>query len=249
MADLLRSPWDHEFRRLLDVVEDSLVLCAPYVGAEPCQLVMDRIEGRRRSRSVDLRVVTDLSRDNLLSGVTDVASLLLLVKAIPRTTIRFLPNLHAKVYVADQKRAIVTSSNLTSSGMMRNFEYGVSFDDPPTVATVRADILQYSELGSSLDRVQLQRFVQITEDLRELSRTAQRSVSRRLHQEFDRRLEAADFEIFRARTAGKTPHAIFADAIIYLLRNGPLRTVDLHRSIQRIHPDLCDDSVNRVIDG
>src|SRR5712692_2701230 len=109
MADLLSSPWTHEFERLLDTVESSLVLCAPYVGAGPCRLVMDRIERRGRSNSIEVRILTDLCRDNLLSGVTDAGSLLRLVRAIPRTTIRFSPSLHAKVYVADERRAIVTS--------------------------------------------------------------------------------------------------------------------------------------------
>jgi phosphatidylserine/phosphatidylglycerophosphate/cardiolipin synthase-like enzyme len=245
--DLLRSPWGHEFERLLDSVENSLVLCAPYVGAGPCQLVMNRIE--RRSASVDLDIVTDLCRDNLLSGVTDVASLLRLAKAIPHTRIRFLPSLHAKVYLADQKRAIITSSNLTNNGMLLNFEYGVSIGDPLTVANVRADILRYSQLGSPVDQVQLLTLVHITEDLRDLSQTALRSVNRRLRREFDRRLAAADLEILRVRTAGRTAHAIFADAVLHLLRSGPMRTVELNRSIQRIHPDLCDDSVDRVIDG
>lgn len=249
MADLLPSPWVHEFEQLLDTVESSLVLCAPYVGAGPCRLVMDRIERRGRSASVDVHILTDLCRDNLLSGVTDVVSLLRLVETIPQTTIRFLPSLHAKVYVADEKRAIVTSSNLTHNGMLRNFEYGVSFDEPLTVATVRGDVLRYSALGSPVDQKQLQTFVQITEDLRDLSRTAQRSVNRQLRKEFDRRLAAADLEILRARTAGRTAHGIFADAILHLLRNGPQRTVDLNRNIQQIHPDLCNDSIDRVIDG
>jgi carbamoyl-phosphate synthase large subunit len=34
-----------------------------------------------------------------------------------------------------------------------------------------------------------------------------------------------------------------------LLRSGPRTTVDLHRMVQRIHPDICDDSIDRVIDG
>src|SRR5439155_26390358 len=135
-------------------------------------------------------------------------SLLRLASAIPRTTIRFLPSLHAKVYIADESRAVITSSNLTHSGMLRNCEYGVSFDEPLTVAAVRADILRYSELGSPVDQIQLQTFVQITEELRDLSRTAQRSINLRLRREFDRRLAAADIEILRARAAGRTAHAI-----------------------------------------
>jgi len=249
MAVLLGSPWNQEFERLLDTVENSLVLCAPYVGSGPCRLLVDRMEGLRRTDSIDVHILTDLSRNNLLSGATDVAALLHVAEVIPRTTIRFLPCLHAKVYISDFKRAVVTSANLTDSGMLRNLEYGVLFDDPETVATVRADILRYSELGSLVDGVRLRAFVKITEELHDLSREALRSVNRRLRHEFDRRLARADVEILRARIAGRTAHAIFAETILHLLRNGAMRTVDLNRAIQRIHPDLCDDSIDRVIDG
>ena len=42
---------------------------------------------------------------------------------------------------------------------------------------------------------------------------------------------------------------VFSRTILFLLQGGPLRTIDLHPQIKRIHPDLCDDSVDRVIDG
>lgn len=45
-------------------------------------------------------------------------------------------------------------------------------------------------------------------------------------------------------------HTVFAKTIEYLLRrHGALSTVQMHPLIQRLHPDLCDDSVDRVIDG
>jgi hypothetical protein len=194
-------------------------------------------------------VVTDLSRDNMLCGATDPAALLALYEALPATTINFLPSLHAKVFVADERCAVITSSNLTDGGLWRNLEYGVSFADTTTVRRIREDILRYGSLGSPIGISQLRLFASITAQLREANRAAQRSVRRALQNEFDRRLIAADEEILRARTAGRTAHAIFADAILFLLRNGPMRTIDIHRQIQQIHPDLCDDSVDRVIDG
>jgi hypothetical protein len=41
----------------------------------------------------------------------------------------------------------------------------------------------------------------------------------------------------------------FSDTITFPLTKGPLRTEELHPLIQLLHPDLCDDSVDRVIDG
>jgi len=186
----------------------------------------------------------------MLAGGTDVAALADFVKAVPLTTVRFLPSLHAKVYVADEKQAIVTSGNLTVSGLERNFEYGALFTDHDVVSRIRQDVLKYAALGSPIDSVQLQTFATIVAELREMREVADRDVRSRVRREFDRRLREVDDSILSVRAGGRTAHAIFADAILHLLRNiGPMRTVEMHDSIQQIHPDLCDDAVDRIIDG
>ena len=44
-----------------------------------------------------------------------------------------LSNLHAKVYIFDECRCVITSANLTSSGLRRNIECGVLLVDSPSV--------------------------------------------------------------------------------------------------------------------
>jgi hypothetical protein len=34
-----------------------------------------------------------------------------------------------------------------------------------------------------------------------------------------------------------------------LNKKGPTTTDDMHNDIQALHPDLCDDNVDRIIDG
>jgi len=247
MPQLLRSPWHECFDLLLDRAATSLVLCSPFIGAKPCARVRERASGW--PSGFQLLILTDLSRDNMLSGATDVAAIHGIAGAFPQTEIRFLPSLHAKVYVADEKEAVVTSGNMTESGLVRNFEYGVRFTEPGVVRTIREDVLHYAALGSPIDLEQLQMFVSITGDLREMRKAAEKSLKARLRREFGRKLREADDRILQARAAGRAPHAIFADAIRHLLRYRPMTTVDLHRAVQQIHPDLCDDTVERVIDG
>ncbi|RKY39994.1 MAG: hypothetical protein DRP75_00335 [Candidatus Omnitrophota bacterium] len=48
----------------------------------------------------------------------------------------------------------------------------------------------------------------------------------------------------------KNTNAIFSKTILDLLKErGPLSTEQIHPLIQAIHPDICDDSIDRVIDG
>jgi len=247
MPGLLRSPWNDCFNSLVSHARGSLVLCSPFIGAGPCGAVIET--ARSWPDGFRLFVLTDLSRDNMLSGATDVEAVTSVVRAFPATEIRFLPSLHAKVYVADDTEAVVTSANMTASGLARNFEYGVRFLEPPVVRQIRQDVVEYAALGSPIDLSQLEAFVRITLELRDIRKTAEKTLRNRLRREFDKKLREAEDEIIRARVSGRPPHSIFAEAIRHILRSGPSSTQDLHRAVRQIHPDLCDDTLDRIIDG
>lgn len=248
MTDLLRSPWAADFDSLLARTSTSLVICAPYVGRGPCRRVKSQFD-TVRSSPFQLLLVTDLSLAKILSGATDVAAIADLARAIPTITIRFIPSLHAKVYIADDECAIVTSGNFTDGGLLRNLEYGVRFTEREKVARIKRDVLDYSLLGSPINRAQLNVLASAALELRELQRAAERDLRSRMRREFDRRVRQVDEDLLRVRVGGRTSHAIFTETILYLLRGGPMRTVDINREVQRIHPDLCDDTTDRVIDG
>jgi phosphatidylserine/phosphatidylglycerophosphate/cardiolipin synthase-like enzyme len=248
MIRFLTSPWVDTFECLLGEVSESLVICSPFVGRAPCAKVATVLCATGR-RQVHVFLLTDLSRDNMLSGATDVGALVHLCEALPNTEIRFLPNLHAKAYVADERCAVVSSANLTEQGLLRNLEYGLYLSEPRVVRQVRRDIIQYGSLGSVIDTARLQAFEGIVAGLRGIRATAEETLKKRLRREFERKLQAADREILRARAEGLSAHAAFADTILYLLAKGPRSTKALYSEIQRIHPDLCDDSIKLVVRG
>ena len=185
----------------------------------------------------------------MLSGATDVAAIASLVEEFPQTAVRFLPSLHAKVFISDGREAVVTSSNLTENGLRRNFEYGVQFTDPSEVARVRSDILAYGQLASPVTLHELRVFALATKELRSLRARAEASLRQSIRAQFELTLAAMDEAVLRARAGERSLASILADAIVYLLRDGPMTTQQIHFAVQRIHPDLCDDSVDRVIDG
>src|SRR5439155_17780103 len=107
----------------------------------------------------------------------------------------------------------------------------------------------YSKLGSVATRLQVQNYASAVEALRkdyELHRRASEQTFRRRFQE---RLEEASIEALRLQVGTRSAHAVFADAITFLLRSGPLSTAAMHPQIQALLPDLCDDRYDRVIDG
>ena len=194
-------------------------------------------------------MLTQLSTDNLLSGATDPEALLAVAEQLPSVEIRYLPRLHAKVYVSDTTQAVVTSGNLTDSGLGRNHEYGVRVTDPDTVSRIRNDVQKLAALGARIPVEELRALVRAASDLRARRKSAEASLRAEIRKEFEDRVAALNDDLLRVRAIGRSVDAILSDTILYVLRNGPLTTHDIHQEVQRIHPDLCDDDIDRVING
>ncbi len=248
MISFLRSPWLQQFETLVSDATSSLTISSPYVSKGPCTRIA-LIKSQREDHNFEIPLLTDLSRGVLLSGANDVSAIYELASTFQNMSVRFLPSVHAKVYIADEKRAIVTSGNLTFGGMLNNFEYGVEVDDQESVRRIKADILNYAALATPVDRDRLEFFKRTAVELNDVRRQAEKSINKKLRREFNSRLQKFDEEIIRTRVAGRAPHAIFAEAILYLLSKKPLGTTEMHPLIQKIHPDLCDDNIERIIDG
>jgi hypothetical protein len=248
-VDILTSPWDSALSELAASATISLLILSPYITRRPVERLLEIIRRQRRDGTLRLRLVTDLSPPALSTEAIDVGALLLASQALPAASVTHLPRLHAKVYIADTTSAIVTSGNLTEGGLASNYEFGLRVSDPCLVSRLRADAEGYAQLGADVTREALGALAAVAARLVSLRRQADRDISRGLRHALRAQSRAAEVHLLRARARGRTTHGIFADTLLYLLRSGSQRTVDLHRMVQRIHPDLCDDSVERVIDG
>lgn len=211
--------------------------------------VLRVLEKNRTRETVRLRLVTDLDPLALGAGATDLSALMELLQKMPLATVTHLPRLHAKTYVIDSKHAVVTSANLTRGGLSLNYEFGVCISEVHLVAQIRREAESYAALGGDVSRDSMKDLCQAAESLVDLRRRAEHQVSASLKRALREQMTRVQLGLFHVRASGKTTHGIFADTLLYLLASGPRRTVDLHRMVQTIHPDLCDDSVDRVIDG
>jgi hypothetical protein len=199
---------------------------------------------------IRLNFLTNLSPQNICQGATDPEAVRLLAAQVTSTTVTHLPRLHAKVYVADTKCAIVTSGNLTAGGLTRNQEYGVATTDPEAVKQIRQDLEDFGQLGTKIGLAQLLAYCTVAERIQKSFRKQLASARKDARDEFTRTCRVAEDELVRLRLHGSSPTKIFEDTILYLLKTqGPLSTRQLQPQVQALHPDLCDDTVDRVIDG
>ena len=224
-----------------------MLITSPFISGEPIKKIAGIISEKPYLK---LHLVTNLAIDSLLSGSIDILRLTNLVEVAPNSKITYLPSLHAKVYVADNKAAIITSGNLTNNGLINNREYGVLLRNHAAVQEVRSDLTKYANLGNVVSLDTLKALAVVTHDLKAQRQRAEKSINTQLRNLFEQRMNIVKVELLKARARGKTTHGIFCDTVLYLLENrGPLITAELHPMIQQIHPDLCDDSIDRVIDG
>jgi len=107
---------------------NSLAVSSPYVGA---------YFGDAVAKLPDKVAVTLLTR----TLIADFASYSSDLEAVCRIAkhgagILSLSSLHAKVYVVDEKKALVTSANATFSGMLKNRECGLEVVSPSEIQTL-----------------------------------------------------------------------------------------------------------------
>lgn len=247
MVEMVPSPWANQFEALLRASRSSVVICSPYIGRGPCDRMVRCLT--RSGSPPTVHLLTDLSTDNLLSGATDAAALLTVAESLPSVFVRYLPRLHAKVYVRDEAEALVTSGNMTDSGLSRNHELGVRILDSPVVAQVRSHAMRLIELAALVPAAELRSLAEAASDLRQQWRASEASAKTALKSAFQARVSQVNDTLLGLRVAGQSLDATLSATVLFLLRDGPLGTEDIHREVQRIHPDLCDDTIDRVING
>lgn len=114
---LIKNPSDELFMNLISKSNEEILLCAPYVKKEIVKRILEY-----KKENTKLSLITVCYAGNFQSGASDVDAIKLLLEN--NVKIYNYQQLHAKIYIFDNEQAIITSSNLTYSGFVKNYEYG-----------------------------------------------------------------------------------------------------------------------------
>src|SRR5690606_19577521 len=123
-------------------------IVAPYITAAGIKFVLQALGQATQHTNVTVTLVTDLSAKAACEGSTDPSSIRDAWEALGGPIVWHLTKLHAKVYAADHKYAIVTSGNLTTGGLFHNYELGSKISSPELVRTVVSKASALAELGA-----------------------------------------------------------------------------------------------------
>jgi len=107
-----------KLKQLLFKAKREIVIVAPYISKNSLIDIIKNLD------KVKIRILTRFSLEDFISGASDINVLSSIIKK-NNIEIRYYSNLHAKVYIVDEEKAIITSANFTQNGMYNNLEYGV----------------------------------------------------------------------------------------------------------------------------
>jgi HKD family nuclease len=243
--ECIKSPIEQGLLQVVQNATEKLFIAAPYISQYGVAVIL------KNAKVNDIWLLTNLSIENLTSSALDAEALLKLWGSC-KLKVSSLGRLHAKVYIADENIALVTSANLTRGGLKDNYEYGVVLKDRPAVSSILKDISGYFELGNIFEQISLDGLITDINQIRALRRQFEASTQgKKIRREISEKQNALNEKmLFNRIRDGRTINSIFSDTIIYLLKNrGPLSTQEVHLLIQNIHADICDDSIDRVING
>ncbi len=239
-ATLIKHPWEPALRDLVRSAHERLIISAPFITRQGWQVVAEEL-----APAAAVHVATALDARMASTGFLDVDALIDAARQRRTMEVRDVRALHAKVYVADHSAAIITSGNLTRASLRVNIERGVLISDQPLVAEIADDVIRYATSRPAAEEQDLLPLAELAQQARSEHGDAMPGMQplTSAEREFNERVR----QLHGAR--GKSQNAIFGETILTLLGDGPLTTAELHPKIQAIHPDICNDDEDRVING
>ncbi|MHA1698133.1 MAG: phospholipase D family protein [Promethearchaeota archaeon] len=114
---LVFSPLNQYIRELFKKAHSKLIIVSPWIKNNALRYILSD------NKDIHLQVLTVGNFRDFLSGSSDILAFEWLLRE--DADVRLVINLHAKIYIADETAAIVTSANLTPSGLEKNLEAGI----------------------------------------------------------------------------------------------------------------------------
>jgi hypothetical protein len=158
---ILKSPWKADFVRLIKSADRSIQLASPFIKKEAASLIADNANPQ-----VKIDYLNSFKLSSFHRGASDIEALRILHDR--GAGLKSYHQLHAKVFIFDGITSVVTSGNLTSGGLMNNYEYGVLIKDKALSTKIASDyksIFRDKELTSTITKSVLDKAAHILESV------------------------------------------------------------------------------------
>lgn len=147
MIRLVDSDWEREMGDALASAGGGVLrMVCPFIKLGALERILARKPG-------EMHVITRFKSVDFVTGASDIEALRKLLEI--GAQVRNIPHLHAKMYLFGASRAIVTSANLTESGLGKNLECGVVVEEESLLAECRKYFDSLWRQGEILTREKL----------------------------------------------------------------------------------------------
>lgn len=140
---LILTPWRKTLIAALSEARQEVVIVSPFIKTAIAANVVAALD----RRGISVRTLTRFKTDDFGCGVSDIDAAWMLSNytngRLGEFDLRVDNKLHAKIYLIDRIVAFIGSSNLTFSGLMRNYEAGVRTTDPAVLTQLNEEIGDY----------------------------------------------------------------------------------------------------------
>jgi len=134
--EIITTPWKEIFLELSAMAKKSVKITSPFVKKNICDELLKTL-----SENVKINLITSFKLASVFSGSLDLSGLEEIIDHNGK--VFNFSKLHSKIYIFDEKGAIITSGNMTNSGMLNNFEYGIYLNDPETIKKINNDFEKF----------------------------------------------------------------------------------------------------------
>jgi len=135
MIKITTLPIYDEFLQMCADAHQNIMLCAPFVKRE----IIDDIFSIT-DRRLSMQLITNINLQSFHRRASDLDAI---EKFISNGSVYNCTTLHAKLYIFDNKKCIITSANLTMPGLRKNLECSMLTDD---LDLVGSSVYEYNSI-------------------------------------------------------------------------------------------------------
>lgn len=129
---IIKTPLANELMELVENTKKNIKIVTPFIKEN----IYNQLLAKKQNQ-VKIELITTFKFSNFCSTQSDL-SVLSKINATGGK-VRINPELNANIYIFDDKKAIISSANLTDIGFHNNYEYGILIEDKILVSEIMAD--------------------------------------------------------------------------------------------------------------
>lgn len=138
---IIRSTWRNQLMELVENTKKSIKIISPFLKED---IITELLLKKQTQTKIEF--ITSFKFSNYCTTQTDF-SVFKIVSGVGGK-IKVHSGINANIYIFDDKKAIISSGNLSENGLSKNYEYGILLEDKTLVSEVIAD---YNDLSKHQD--------------------------------------------------------------------------------------------------